>query len=125
MTTHVEEAYPKYVVFMAEDTFSSLLWDDEDAGIGDVEHFWIGAKEYSLESLVGLKEWFYKADKYGPYTDVTDFQVERMEEWINQGYRYALQVRDILPENIALYFGYWHQFGDGKWRFCRAYISNR
>ena len=66
MKTQVEEAYPKYVVFMAEDTFSSLLWDDEDAGIGDVEHFWIGDKEYSLESLEGIKEWFYKADKYDP-----------------------------------------------------------
>ena len=125
MKTQVEEAYPKYVVFMAEDTFSSLLWDDEDAGIGDVEHLWIGDKEYSLESLEGIKEWFYKADKYDPYSDVTDFQVEGMEEWINQGYRYALQVRDMLPEDIALYYGYWHQFGDGKWRYCRAYISNR
>ena len=45
-----------------------------------------------------------------------------MEEWINQGYRYALQVRDMQPEDIALYYGYWHQFGDGEWRFCRAYI---
>ena len=125
MKTQVEEAYPKYVVFLAEDTFSSLSWDDADAGLGAVAHFRIGDKEYSLESLEGIKEWFYKADKYDPYSDVTDFQVEGMEEWINQGYRYALQVRDMQPEDIALYYGYWHQFGDGEWRFCRAYISNR
>ena len=109
---------------MAEDTFSSLIWDDEDCGIGDVDCFWIGDKEYSLESLEGIKEWFYQADKYAPYSDVTDFQVEGMEEWINKGYQYALQVRDILPDYIALYYGFWHQFGDGKWRYCRAYISN-
>lgn len=124
MTALTQDDYPRYVVFMAEDTCSSLIWDDEDCGIGDVDFFWIGDKEYSLESLEGIKEWFYQADKYDPYSDVTDFQVEGMEEWINKGYQYALQVRDILPDNIALYYGFWHQFGDGKWRYCRAYISN-
>ena len=124
MAALTQDDYPRYIIFMAEDTFSSLIWDDEDCGIGDVDCFWIGDKEYSLESLEGIKEWFYQADKYAPYSDVTDFQVEGMEEWINKGYQYALQVRDILPDNIALYYGFWHQFVDGKWRYCRAHISN-
>ena len=124
MVALTQDDYPRYIIFMAEDTFSSLIWDDEDCGIGDVDCFRIGDKEYSLESLEGIKEWFYQADKYDPYSDVTDFQVEGMEEWINKGYQYALQVRDILPDNIALYYGFWHQFGDGKWRYCRAYLSN-
>ena len=122
MAALTQDDYPRYIIFMAEDTFSSLIWDDEDCGIGDVDCFRIGDKEYSLESLEGIKEWLYQADKYDPYSDVTDFQVEGMEEWINKGYQYALQVRDILPDNIALYYGFWHQFGDGKWRYCRAYI---
>ena len=122
MAALTQDDYPRYIIFMAEDTFSSLIWDDEDCGIGDVDCFRIGDKEYSLESLEGIKEWLYQADKYDPYSDVTDFQVEGMEEWINKGYQYALQVRDILPDYIALYYGFWHQFGDGKWRYCRAYI---
>ena len=124
MAALTQDDNPRYIIFKAEDTFSSLFWDDEDCGIGDVDCFWIGDKEYSLESLEGIKGWFYQADKYDPYSDVTDFQVEGMEEWINKGYQYALQVRDILPDNIALYYGFWHQFGDGKWHYCRAYISN-
>ena len=124
MAALTQDDYPRYIIFMAEDTFSPLIWDDEDCGIGDVDCFRIGDKEYSLESLEGIKEWFYQADKYDPYSDVTDFQVDGMEEWINKGYQYALQVRDILPDNIALYYGFWHQFGDGKWRYCRAHISN-
>ena len=122
MAALTQDDYTRYIIFMAEDTFSSLIWDDEDCGIGDVDCFRIGDKEYSLESLEGIKEWLYQADKYDPYSDVTDFQVEGMEEWINKGYQYALQVRDILPDYIALYYGFWHQFGDGKWRYCRAYI---
>lgn len=48
---------------------------------------------------------------------------EGMEEWINQGHEYATQVNKLLPKDIDLYYGYWHQFGDGKWRFCKAYLS--
>ena len=107
---------------MAVDTFSYLLWDDEDAAIGDYESFYIGDDEYSLSSLKGLKEWFMQADKYDPYTDVAQFTTEGMEEWINRGYEYAKQIREILPKDIDLYYAFWHQFGDGKWRHCEAYL---
>ena len=40
MAALAQVAYPKYVVFMAEDAYSSLIWDDEDCGIGDIERFW-------------------------------------------------------------------------------------
>ena len=46
-----------------------------------------------------------------------------MEDWINQGYEYATQVNKMLPQDINLYYGYWHQFGDGKWIYCKAYLS--
>jgi len=116
-------ARTKYIVMHAEDTFSPLFWDDDDAGIGDVDSLDIDDEEISLSSLIGLKEWFIQADKYDPYTDVSKFTTEGMEEWINNGYEYALQVNKILPKDIDLYYGYWHQFGDGKWRFCKAYLS--
>lgn len=119
----MSEQLPRYIVFQADDTFSFLFWDDEDAAIGDYESFYIGDDEYSLLSLEGLKEWFYKADKYDPYTDVAQFTTDGMEEWINQGYEYAKQVRAMIPKGIKMYYGYWHHFGDGRWRMCRAYIT--
>ena len=114
---------PRYIVFQADDTFSFLFWDDEDVAIGDYESFYIGDDEYTLNSLEGLKEWFYQADKYDPYTDVAQFTTDGMEEWINLGYEYAKQVRAILPKEVLLYYGFWQQFGDGHWRSCRAYIT--
>lgn len=113
---------PKYIKFMAEDTFAPLIWDDEACGIGYYDSFYIGDKEYSLSSLEGIKEWYFKADKYDPYTDIDQFTTEGMEEWINQGYEYAKQIRAMIPKNIDLYYCYWHQFGDGKWRHCEAYM---
>ena len=119
-----EEKYrTKYVRFMATDTFSPLFWDDEDVGIGYDFCFYIGDEEYDFSSFVGIKEWFQKTDKYDPYTDIEEFTIVGMEEWINQGYEYAKQILKILPKDIKLYYCFWHNFGDGKWRHCEAYIS--
>jgi hypothetical protein len=118
-----EETKPKYIVFQADDTFSFLFWDDEGAAIGDFESFFIGDVEYSLSSLDGLKEWFYHADKYDPYTVISQFTTEGMEAWINKGYEYTKEIRAMLPPEIQLYYSFWHQFGDGNWRNCRAFIT--
>lgn len=111
------------IVMHAEDTYSPLFWDEDGAGIGDYDSFFIGNEEYSTSSIVGLKEWYMQADKYDPFTCVTEFKIEGMEEWINQGYEFAKQMLTIIPKDIELYYGYWHQFGDGRWRWCKAYIS--
>ena len=66
-----------------------------------------------------------QADKYDPYTDIAQFTTEGMEEWINHGYEFAKQIRKIIPKDIALYYAFWHHFGDGKWRWCKAYIANK
>ena len=42
---------PQFLVFMAEDTFAPLFWDDEDVGIGDADSFYIGEKEYECSTL--------------------------------------------------------------------------
>lgn len=114
----------KPIVFHAEDTFSPLLWDNEDdfTEVGDTSSFYIDGKEYSLDFLRGLKEWFQKADMYDPYTDVAQFTQDGMEQWINEGYEFAKQINEILPRDVDMYYGFWHQFGDGKWRFCKAYL---
>ena len=110
------------ITFMAEDTFSDLFWDEDGAGCGDCESFFINDDEFKLSSLKGLKEWFMQADKYDPFTDVSKFNTEGREEWINQRYKYAKQIREMIPKDIKLYYGFWHQFGDGKWIYCKACI---
>ena len=117
------ERRPQYIVMHAQDTFSPLFWDDEDCDIGDYTTLYLGDHEISLSRLIGLKEWFLQADKYDPYTDISTFNPEGMEDWINQGYEYATQVNKMLPQDINLYYGYWHQFGDGKWIYCKADLS--
>ena len=114
---------PLRVVFQADDTLLPFLfWDNEDKAIGDYESFYIDNIEYSLSSLIGLEDWFMQADKYDPYTDIAEFTTEGMDEWINQGYEYAKKVRAMIPKEIRFYYGYWHQFGDGDWRCCKAYL---
>ena len=117
------EEYPKYIVMHAESTFAPLFWDDEDVGIGEYDCISIGNEELLLDIIDGLKEWFLQSDKYDPYTDVSTFTTIGMDAWINKGYEYALQINQLLPKDIDLYYGYWHQFGDGIWRYCKAYIK--
>lgn len=112
------------VVMMEPDTtYSPLFWDEEGVAIGDYDSFFIGDDEYSTSTIEGLKEWFMQADKYDPYTDIAHFTTEGMEEWINLGYEYAKQIRAMIPKDVKLYYGFWHQFGDGKWSWCKTYIA--
>jgi hypothetical protein len=117
----MEEA-SESIVIGPDTTFSPLFWDEEGVAIGDYDSFFIGDEEYSTSSIVGFKEWFLQADKYDPYTDIAQFMTEGMEEWINQGYELAKQIRAMIPKEIGLYYAYWHQFGDREWRWCKAYI---
>ena len=111
------------IVLGPDTTYSPLFLDEEGVAIGDYDLLFIGDKEYSTSSLAGFKEWFMQADQYDPYTEIAHFTTEGMKEWINQGYEYAKQLRSIIPRNIDLYYGFWHQFGDSRWRYCKAYIA--
>lgn len=121
----MKEEIPKLIVFGPDTTYSPLFWDENDVAIGDYDYFFIGDEEYSTSSIVGLKEWYMQADKYDPYTDIAEFTTEGMDEWINRGYELVKQIRLMIPQDVELYYGYWHQFGDGKWRWCKAYISDK
>ncbi|MBR5082119.1 MAG: hypothetical protein IKX35_06745 [Bacteroidales bacterium] len=118
----IEFHNPQFLVFMAEDTFAPLFWDDKDVGIGDVDSFYIGENEYDLSSLIGLKEWFSHADRYDPYSAITDFNRIGMGDWINQGYEFAKQIRKMIPKEIDLYYSFWHQFNT-DWKCCRVLIT--
>ena len=117
-----KENKPDAIIMEPDTTYSPLFWDEEEAAVGDFDLFFIGDEEYSTASIEGLKDWFMQTDKYDPYTDIAEFTTEGMEEWINQGYEYAKQIRAMIPRDIKFYYSFWHQFGDGDWRMCRAYI---
>lgn len=121
----MEEQMQESIIMGPDTTYSPLFWDEDDVAIGNYRYISIGDEEYSLSSIKGLKEWFMQADKYDPYTDIAQFTTEGMEEWINQGYEFAKQLLAIIPKEIKLYYCYWHQFGDGHWRWCKAYISKK
>ena len=38
------------IVMCAEDTYSDLFWNEDGAGIGDYDSFFIGNEEYSTSS---------------------------------------------------------------------------
>ena len=118
-----KENKPDAIIMEPDTTYSPLFWDEEEAAVGDFDLFFIGDEEYSTASIEGLKDWFMQTDKYDPYTDIAEFTTEGMEEWINQGYEYAKQIRVMIPKEVKFYYSFWYQFGDGKWRHCRAYIT--
>mgnify|MGYP004444313405 FL=1 len=102
------EERPKKIIMCAEDTCSPLFWDEENVGIGEYDLLYVGDDEISLSAISGLKEWYKQADKFDPYSEIAQFTTEGMEEWINQGYEYAKQLRKMIPNDIELYYGFWH-----------------
>ena len=99
-----ESYYPQFVIFMADDTNSPLFRNDKGVGIGDVESVCIGDEVYSLSTLKELKEWFLKADKYNSVKESEQFTKEGMDDWIKQGNDFALQIRNMIPCDIMLYY---------------------
>ena len=77
----------------------------------------------NLPDIAGLKEWHSKTDIYDPYTSHTEFQIDGFEDWVNEGYRFAMQIRKLLPDYVSLYYGFWHNFGDNEWRYCKSLIT--
>ena len=49
--------------------------------------------------------------------------INNFDNWVNQGYQYAVMLRELLPNDIKVYYAFWKDFGDKNWRYCKAYIS--
>ncbi|MBP3671073.1 MAG: hypothetical protein J6J06_03825 [Bacteroidaceae bacterium] len=111
----------KQVTLHAETTYTGPFWDGF-CEIGDCYTLWIDEDKYDI-NFPGFKEWFMQADKYDPYSDVDKFQIDGFDNWIKQGYQYAVMLRNLLPIEIDVYYGFWNNFGDNNWRYCKAYIT--
>lgn len=113
----------KVVVLHAESTFVGPFWEENDfCNLGDIDEFWIDDIKYNVD-FPGFKDWFMKSDMYDPYSDIDVFTLDGFDEWVNQGYIYATMLRELLPKEITVFYGFWKNFGDDNWRYCKAYIS--
>ncbi len=111
----------KQVTLHAETTSAGPFWDGF-CNIGEYNELWIDDVKYDI-TFPRFKEWYNQADKFDPYSDVDVFQINGFDDWVNQGYEYAVMLRKLLPKEIDVYYGFWKDFGDGYWRYCRAYIT--
>lgn len=113
----------KQVILHAETTYVGPFGEDGFCNIGEYNELWIDGVKYDID-FPGFKEWFFQADKFDPYSDEEDeFNVEDFDNWVNQGYQYAIMLRKLLPKDIKVYYAFWKDFGDKNWRYCKAYIS--
>ena len=110
----------KEVLLHAETTSSGPFWDGF-CEIGRSDGFDVDGQFFDT-NFPGFKEWYLKADQFDPYSDVGVFNPDGYESWVNQGYEYAVMVRKIVPRGINVYYGFWKEFGDNEWLFCKTYI---
>ena len=113
----------KQVILHAESAYVGPFWENDFCNIGDYNELWIDDVKYEID-FPGFKEWFLQADQFDPYSDVEkEFNAIGFDEWVNQGYKYAVMLREFLPKDIDVYYGFWKDFGDNNWRYCKAYIT--
>ena len=112
----------KQVILFAENTFVGPFWENSFCNIGEYNELWIEDVKYDID-FPGFKEWYMQADMFDPYSDVEcEFNVAGFDNWVNQGYKYAIMLRELLPADITVYYAFWKDFGDNNWRYCSAYI---
>lgn len=96
-------------------------FQDEFGHIGNSKKIQIDDKLYTVD-FPNFHSWLKQTRKYSPYSNPKGFTTDGLEEWINQGYNYAIMLRRLLPSHIDVYYGFWKDFGDGTWRFCKTQI---
>lgn len=113
----------KQVILFAENSCVGPFWENGFCNIGDCNELWVDDVMYRID-FPGFKEWYMQADKYDPYSDVeVKFNAAGYDDWVKQGYKYAVMLRKLLPQEIDVYYAFWKDFGDNQWRYCKAYIT--
>ena len=100
----------KETISMWCDYGDALFWgrglDGKGGCCGSADKLWTDTTgEIELSSIKGLREW------YNEY-DATDLPVnwtkKQWKDWEERGYAFALQVRELLPDTIDLYYYDWY-----------------
>ena len=63
------------------------------------------AGEINLKSIKGLREWYNEWDSASIPNKWTKKQ---WNKWYERGYAFALQIRELLPDTIDLYYYDWY-----------------
>ena len=109
--------------FQAINTFESPFTDENYNNLGTYKSLSIDGNKYSIK-LKGFKKWYEKSNQYDPYYCMEDFNPEGIEEWIEQGYEYAVLIEEMLPDNIEMYYGF-IKFIANDWRTCYTKIQGK
>ena len=88
----------------------SLFWGRDKNGYGacygGTDSFITNtAGEIKLDSIKGLREWY---DEYDASESPHNWNSKRWKDWLERGYAFALQVRELLPDTIDLYYYNWY-----------------
>lgn len=93
-------------VWMWAEYGDALFWNQNGGCIGDIHGLitdW-HHKKVDLSGIEGMAEWYarFDDDKYPAY----EWSPEEYGAWIEEGWKYAREVRRILPDEIELLYEY-------------------
>lgn len=98
-------------IWMWAEYGDALFWHQDGGCCGNCERFFTDRQHLTIEvsGIKGLKEWYQRFDdeKYPAY----EWSEKEYTEWVAEGWRYAYQVRELLPDEIDMYY---HHDTDGK-----------
>jgi hypothetical protein len=77
-----------------------------DGCCGDCSTLYCDTGIFDLSNITGLKEWY---DEFNNSLSEEPWSENRENKWYQRGYKLALQIREILPDNIELCY-YWLTF---------------
>lgn len=99
----------KETISMWCDYGDALFWGRDKNGYGaccgGADSFITNtAGEIRLDSIKGLREWY---DEYDASELPHNWNSKQWKDWHERGYAFALQVRELLPDAIDLYYYDW------------------
>lgn len=100
----------KETICMWCDYADALFWGRDKKGYGfccgDADSFETEtAGEINLESIKGLREWY---NEWESVPLPNKWTKKKWNKWYERGYAFALQIREILPDTIDLYYYDWY-----------------
>lgn len=111
------------ITLRATNTFESPFWDNDGNELGSYNSITINEKEYKI-NFKGFKQWYAKSNQYDPWLCAEEFNSEGMEKWVSRGYEFAVMLRELMPQEIEIYYGFIMNLG-GDWRLCTSLITSK
>ena len=89
---------------MSPDYGDAIFWDEEGCCIGGCKWLFVNdVVEIKLDSVTGLKEWFYDWDNESLY-QTNHWTDAQWKDWWLKGLELAKAVQALLPQDIELHY---------------------